>query len=123
VDEVLIKDPNPDMGARVTLLAHVVNHGNATSSNASVEFLVDGNVVGTAPIGDLDPMEDRSVTYVWRADAPGVHPIAARIDGDDLHVVIGSVDVKEESPGPSVSLLLLALAASWSITRAARRSG
>ncbi|RQG92095.1 CARDB domain-containing protein [Natrarchaeobius chitinivorans] len=79
-----------ETGETVTVTATYENVGNETGV-ASVEFAVDGDVVGTETV-ELAPSESETVSFEWTPDEPGTYDLT--VDG----VSAGTVEVTE--PGP-----------------------
>ena len=115
--------PDPAVeGSKVTFTVKVTNRGNATATNASVQFLVDGGVTSNASVRGLGPGNASTYRGSWTAKDPGTHAVSTRIAGTTTDAQAASLKVTAKAPGLETFAAAFTLVLAAIFTRAARRS-
>jgi uncharacterized repeat protein (TIGR01451 family) len=115
--------PDPAVeGSKVTFTVKVTNRGNATATNASVQFLVDGGVTANASVNGLGPGNASTYGGSWTAKDPGTHAVSTRIAGTTTDAHAASLKVTAKAPGLGAFAAVFTFVLAAVLTRAARRS-
>jgi hypothetical protein len=121
VDRLNVGQRRIEEGTWLTVMAGVTNTGNLTADGMLVQFLVDGGVVANATLDGLGPGNSTTVSGRWEAAVPGMHSVAARVEGEPLGALARSVEVTGQVPAAGGALAVLAVAALAALMRAGRR--
>jgi hypothetical protein len=97
----------PEEGQKVKLTATIDNPTDA-DANITVIFYKSGTVLDTMFV-NISARDQGNVVYEWKAKKTGKHVFGVEIQGAVNTLTNITVDVKEESPGPSAIMAVLAI--------------